>query len=198
MTDTDVRPQHAGRQQRQLEGLAAADDGVAGVGAAVVADDEIVLVGEQIDDLALGLVAPLQADDTGAGGGHGFAPRRPGRGSFPGRHKKRLKPLKATGRHGVRVASNSRISTGRRGRRQGPRAVAHPGEIVAHPPEPAYTTFPVVPPAFELTRPQNRLALGMCSSFRGAPAASCQPLPPNRLFVGSSRGPIARSDSCST
>ena len=40
---------------------------MAGVGAAVVADDEIVLVGEQIDDLALGLIAPLQADDTGAG-----------------------------------------------------------------------------------------------------------------------------------
>ena len=44
-----------------------ADDGVAGVGAAVVANDEVVLVGEEIDDLALGLVAPLQADDTGAG-----------------------------------------------------------------------------------------------------------------------------------
>jgi hypothetical protein len=36
-----------------------------GVGAAVVADDEVVLFGEEIDDLALGLVAPLQADDTG-------------------------------------------------------------------------------------------------------------------------------------
>ena len=50
-----------------LKVLPLADDGVAGVGAAVVADDEVVLVGEQIDDLALGLVAPLQADDTGAG-----------------------------------------------------------------------------------------------------------------------------------
>ena len=39
----DVRPQDAGGQQRELEGLAAADDGVAGVGAAVVADDEVVL-----------------------------------------------------------------------------------------------------------------------------------------------------------
>ena len=59
-----MRPQDAGRQQRELEGLAVRDDGMAGVGAAVVADDEIVLLGEQIDDLALGLVAPLQADDT--------------------------------------------------------------------------------------------------------------------------------------
>ena len=63
----DVRPEDAGGQQRELEGLAVGDDGVAGVGAAVVADDEVVLVAEQIDDLPLGLVAPLQADDAGAG-----------------------------------------------------------------------------------------------------------------------------------
>ena len=62
-----MRREDAGGQQRELVGLAAGDDGVAGVGAAVVADDEVVLVGEEIDDLALGLVAPLQADDTGAG-----------------------------------------------------------------------------------------------------------------------------------
>ena len=71
----DVGPQHAGRQQRQLEGAIAVDDGMAGVGAAVVADDEVVAVGEQIDDLALGLVAPLQADDTGAGERHEWVPR---------------------------------------------------------------------------------------------------------------------------
>ena len=63
----DVRAEDAGRQERELEGLAVADDGVAGVGAAVVADDEVELVAEQIDDLALGLVAPLQADDARAG-----------------------------------------------------------------------------------------------------------------------------------
>ncbi len=38
-----LRLQDAGRQQRELVGLAAADDGVAGVGAAVVADDEVVV-----------------------------------------------------------------------------------------------------------------------------------------------------------
>jgi hypothetical protein len=60
-----VRPQHAGGQQGEFEGLAAVDDGVAGVGSAVVADDAVEGLAEQIDDLALGLVAPLEADDTG-------------------------------------------------------------------------------------------------------------------------------------
>ena len=50
-----------------LKVLPSRDDGVAGVGPAVVADDEVVLVAEQIDDLALGLVAPLQADHARAG-----------------------------------------------------------------------------------------------------------------------------------
>ncbi len=54
-------------QQRELERLAVGDDGVPGVGPAVVADDEVELVAEQIDDLALGLVAPLQADDARTG-----------------------------------------------------------------------------------------------------------------------------------
>ena len=62
-----VRRQDAGRQQRQLVGLATLDDCVAGVGAAVVADDDVMVGGEQIDDFPLGLVAPLQADDTGGG-----------------------------------------------------------------------------------------------------------------------------------
>ena len=72
MTERTCGLQNAGRQQRELEGLVAVDDGMAGVGAAVVADDEIVLIGEEIDDFALGLVAPLQADDTSAG--HGGQP----------------------------------------------------------------------------------------------------------------------------
>ena len=37
-----------------------------GVGAALVADDDVVLLGEQVDDFAFGLVAPLQSNDTGA------------------------------------------------------------------------------------------------------------------------------------
>src|SRR6266404_8028359 len=59
---------------------------MASVGAAVVADDEIVLIGEQIDDFALGLIAPLQSDDTS--GRHDWKPlfrpsRLPRRGQGP-------------------------------------------------------------------------------------------------------------------
>jgi hypothetical protein len=43
-----------------------------GVGAAVVADHKGVVVGQQIDYLPFGLVAPLETDDTGAG--HGISP----------------------------------------------------------------------------------------------------------------------------
>src|SRR5437879_11333486 len=45
-------------------------DGVAGVGAALVADDEIGALGEHVHDLPLALVAPL-----GAGDGDAPAPR---------------------------------------------------------------------------------------------------------------------------
>jgi hypothetical protein len=51
---------------------------MAGVGAAVVTYDEVVLVSEEIDDFPLGLVAPLQADDTGAGHGHTYPGWRAG------------------------------------------------------------------------------------------------------------------------
>ena len=53
----------------ELERLAVADDRVARVRAALVAADEVGALGEQVDDLALALVAPLRADDHG--GGHG-------------------------------------------------------------------------------------------------------------------------------
>ena len=59
-----VGAEDAAGDQRELVGLAAGDHGVAGVGPALVADDDVVLLGQQIDDLALGLVAPLQTDDT--------------------------------------------------------------------------------------------------------------------------------------
>src|SRR5262249_46646076 len=65
-----MRVQHPGREQRELVRLVAAHHRMAGIGAAVVADDEIMLGGEQIDDFPFGLVAPLQADYAGAG--HAF------------------------------------------------------------------------------------------------------------------------------
>jgi hypothetical protein len=46
----------------QLVGLAVEDDGVAGVVAAVVADNDVVLGGQEVDDFTLGLIAPRQAD----------------------------------------------------------------------------------------------------------------------------------------
>ncbi len=46
----------------ELELLAVADDRVAGVVAALEADDRVRVLGEQVDDLALALVAPLGAD----------------------------------------------------------------------------------------------------------------------------------------
>ena len=44
-------------------------DGVAGVGAALVAGDDVDVGREQVDDLAFALVAPLGADDDGDGHG---------------------------------------------------------------------------------------------------------------------------------
>ncbi len=46
--------------------LAADDDGVAGVGAPVKADDGVKGGGDEIDDLPLPFVTPLKADDRGA------------------------------------------------------------------------------------------------------------------------------------
>src|SRR5258708_15696035 len=84
-------PQNPGGQQRKFERLPVTDDCVTGVGPAVVANDKVVLVGEQIDNFALGLVAPLQADDTGAA--HGVHPTRL-RAAFPRKDKPRRVPTK--------------------------------------------------------------------------------------------------------
>ena len=63
----------------ELAGLAAGDDRVPGVRPAVVAADEIRVLGEQVDDLALALVAPLGPDDHGRGHAQEYArsARRP-------------------------------------------------------------------------------------------------------------------------
>ena len=53
----------------ELELLAVADDGVTGVVAALKAHDGVGLLGEQVRELALALIAPLGADyhDPGHG-----------------------------------------------------------------------------------------------------------------------------------
>ena len=53
----------------ELVGLAVGDDRVARVRAALVAADEVRVLGEQIDDLPLALVAPLRTDDDCRGHG---------------------------------------------------------------------------------------------------------------------------------
>ena len=59
----ETRVQDPGGDQVELEFLAVAHDRVAGVVAALEADHEVGLLGEQVDDLALTLVAPLGAHD---------------------------------------------------------------------------------------------------------------------------------------
>ena len=61
----DPRAENAGGDQRELVGDSAGDDGVAGVGASLVADDDVVLVAQAVDDFSLGLVTPLKAHDAG-------------------------------------------------------------------------------------------------------------------------------------
>ena len=56
------RPHDARGQQRELVGGAIDHQGVAGIMAALEADDDVGLLGQPIDDLALALVAPLGAD----------------------------------------------------------------------------------------------------------------------------------------
>jgi hypothetical protein len=55
------------RQCADLVRLVADDDRVAGVRAALVAADDVGVLGEQVDDLALALVAPLRAHDDCGG-----------------------------------------------------------------------------------------------------------------------------------
>ena len=60
-------PQHAGGQQRQLVGDAVDDEGMAGIVAALEAHDDVGLLRQPIDNLALPFVAPLGADDDDIG-----------------------------------------------------------------------------------------------------------------------------------
>ena len=79
-----ARIEDPGRDQVELPLHAVAHDGVAGVVAALEADHEVRLLGEQVDDLALALVAPLGAHDHDAGhvvGQSRARRRRPGTAS---------------------------------------------------------------------------------------------------------------------
>ena len=58
-----VGMERAGRHQVQNGFLAVYDQGVAGVVTALIAHDDIGVVGKKIDDLTLAFVAPLGTDD---------------------------------------------------------------------------------------------------------------------------------------
>ncbi|MEY9271952.1 GNAT superfamily N-acetyltransferase [Bradyrhizobium diazoefficiens] len=62
-----VFAQHARGQQRELVGLAVDHQRVAGVMAALETDDDVRLLRQPVDDLALPFVAPLGADDDNIG-----------------------------------------------------------------------------------------------------------------------------------
>ena len=63
----DVVVEDAARDELQRERLAADDDGVPGVVAALIAHDDVHLFGDEVGELALALVAPLRADHDGCG-----------------------------------------------------------------------------------------------------------------------------------
>ena len=67
--DRELALHHARRQQRELVGVVADHDGVAGVVAALEAHHHVGAVGQPVDDLALALVAPLGADHRDVGHG---------------------------------------------------------------------------------------------------------------------------------
>ena len=77
----DVVVEDAAGHQLEGERLAVDDDGVTGVVAALVADDDLHLLGDEVGELALALVAPLGADDDGCG--------HPGDGTEPGPVRRR-------------------------------------------------------------------------------------------------------------
>jgi hypothetical protein len=72
--DTLLPSEDARGHVPQLVGRPVGHDRVAGVRAALVAAHEIGVLGEQVDDLALALVAPLRPDDDGRRHGRSLPP----------------------------------------------------------------------------------------------------------------------------
>jgi hypothetical protein len=71
-----TRKQDARGDKVQCVAFIAHHDGMAGIGPAVVSDDVVVIVREEIDEFALAFVSPLEADDggmSGVGGWRGIA-----------------------------------------------------------------------------------------------------------------------------
>jgi hypothetical protein len=60
----DARPENSGRHQRKLVSRPADNDRVACIRPALVANDDVVLVAEQIDDFPFRLISPLKTHHT--------------------------------------------------------------------------------------------------------------------------------------
>jgi hypothetical protein len=74
--DAGLAEDDPARNLADLEDHAIGDDGVPGVRATLVTADEVGVLREQVDDLALALVAPLRTDDYGRRhGDRGFCPK---------------------------------------------------------------------------------------------------------------------------
>ena len=74
----DLGSEDAGRQEMEGELLVADDDGVAGVVAALVANDIVDAATEEIGCLALAFIAPLRPDENDCGHGQRLQGRTPG------------------------------------------------------------------------------------------------------------------------
>lgn len=59
----DVRSENSGGDEREFVFHTLADDGMSGVVAPLIADDQIVPICQQINDLSLGFITPLQSDN---------------------------------------------------------------------------------------------------------------------------------------
>jgi hypothetical protein len=60
----DLRAEDPAGNERQLVGFPAGDHRMAGVGAPLITDHDLVFFGEQVDDFAFRFVSPLQTDHT--------------------------------------------------------------------------------------------------------------------------------------
>ena len=60
-----MRIQDAARHQLQLERLAIDHQGVARIMSTLIADNEMLITGKQVGELAFSLVTPLGSDDDG-------------------------------------------------------------------------------------------------------------------------------------
>jgi hypothetical protein len=60
----NIRPNRAAGQQMQSEFVTIYDNSMAGIGASIISNDDVAVLGKDINNLAFALIAPLQSDNT--------------------------------------------------------------------------------------------------------------------------------------